>query len=251
MEIHYKKRRNNIIDTAYTSLALITGERGVVLPSAVANKIIRTNQPFLPVSIPRTIKNEIFMQTTPGTAAELYLPRLNTFKDTNRIIHRAQLRITQIPDANILVDKIFTPPAFLYLDLRDSTTAVRHKPVYIDLNPAFIYNPDNVPVNSYFPQEIDFGYYGGFIKKKTDVITGREITYYDFNVTRYIQRMVTTKTFNYELRLLAPYTIGYPQYTQVLQGYPNRLAHGRVKVGGTNGNYKMQMVIIWSKIKVQ
>lgn len=252
IEIHYRKKSNNVTDTTYTSLNLFTEDFGAIFPSAIANKVIRdySNVPFLPIPVPRVPADEIYLQTTPGTFTDLSLPGLNSFKDTNRIIHRAQLRIIQIPNPDIISDKKFTVPDFLYLDLKDITNAVDYKPVYFDLNPGLFYNPDNIPVNSYYPGEVQYGYFGGFAKLMTDPLTGRGINFYDFNITRYIQQMVTKHNINYDLRVFAPFRFNYRQYSPQVFGYPNNLAHGRVKVGGTNGNYKMQLVIIWSKIKV-
>lgn len=249
LEIHYRKRRNNVVDTLYTSLSFLPFSTGTALPSAVANKIKRDHSaaPFFSTP-PNVAKDEIYLQTTPGTFADLFVPRLNTYRDTNRIIHRAELRITQIPGPNVLPDRAFTPPSFLYLDLRDSTPDLKHKPIYFDLNPTAFYNPDNVPAGFFYPNVVEYGYFGGFATKNTDPFTGSEITQYTFNITRYLQRLVTKKSYNYNFRLSAPFSFSYPQYNPSTIGYPNELAKGRVKVGGTNGNYKMQLKVIWSRV---
>ena len=249
LEIHYRKRRNNVVDTLFTSLNFLPLTTPNASPSAVANKITREHNsaPFFSAP-PGVSQDEIYLQTTPGTFADLFIPRLATYRDTNRIIHRAELRITQIPGPNILLDKAFSPPSFLYLDLRDSTPELKHKPIYFDLNPTAFYNPDNDPAGFFYPSAIEFGYFGGFGRKNTDQITGREVTQYNFNITRYMQRLVTNRSYNYTFRLFAPYSFSYPQYSSRLFGYPNELANGRVKVGGTNGNYKMQLKVIWSRV---
>jgi hypothetical protein len=251
LEFHYRKRRSNIIDTTYSSLKLITSEMGSVAASATANKIIRTRA--LP-GVGGSSDNEIYLQTTPGTYARLRVPRLDTYRDTNRIIHRAQLRVLQIP-ADPITDNVFSPPTFLYLDLKDSGSIVKHKPLYLDLAPSSYYNPDRLPTSiyePYFPAAVEFGYYGGFVKTRTDPNSGAKQSYYDFNITRYLQRMLTsqapTKVPNYEMRLFAPYSFSYPQIDQAIIQYANNLAQGRVKVGGSAGSYKMQLVVIYSKV---
>lgn len=249
LEIYFRKRKNNIIDTVYTSLGFIASFTKTAQPSSAANKVKRdyNGTAFFPAQ-PLLLKDEIYLQATPGTFADLFIPRLQTYRDTNRIIHRAELRITQIPGPNMLLDKVLAPPSFLYLDLRDSTTAVKHKPVYFDLNPTVFYSPDNVPAGLFYPNNVEYGYFGGFAKKTIDPFTGNEVTQYTFNITRHMQKLVTQRGYNYNFRLFAPYSFSYPQYDRRFLGYPNELAHGRVKVGGTNGNYKMQLKVIWSKV---
>lgn len=249
LEIHFRKRRNNFIDTLFTSLSFLPSPTSTATTSAIANKIERdhSSAPFFgtPPNVPQ---DEIYLQTTPGTFADLFIPRLATYRDTNRIIHRAELRITQIPGPNILLDRAFAPPSFLYLDLRDSTPELKHKPIYSDLNPTAFYNPDNIPAGFFYPNVVEYGYFGGFSKKILEPFTGNEVTQYTFNITRYMQRLVSRRGFNYNFRLFAPYSFSYPQYNTRPLGYPNELAYGRVKVGGTNGNYKMQLRVIWSKV---
>lgn len=251
LEIHYRQRSNTVLDTTYTVLRLQSSILTSILPSAVANKVVRdyNGSPLLNNLTPG-VKNEIFLQTTPGTFAELSMPGLNIFRDTNRIIHRAQVRITQIPDLNNNLDKVFIAPNYLYLDLKDSSIPIKYKPIYFDLNPLANYFPDNVPRDAFFPGAVEFGYFGGFLKKKLDPSSGLEISYYDFNITRYMQQLVTRHGTNYDFRVFAPYSFSYPQYSPRNIGYPNNLGYGRVRVGGTNGNYKMQLSIIWSQVKV-
>ena len=249
LEIHFRKRRNNIIDTVFTSLGFLPTSTNTALPSAVANKIKRDHSgtPFFSTP-PSKPKNEIYLQTTPGTFAEVFIPRLDTYRDTNRIIHRAELRITQIPGPNVLPDKALKPPSFLYLDLKDSTPPLKHKPIYFDLNPTAFYNPDNIPAGFYYPNVVEFGYFGGFARKTIEPFTGNEVSQYTFNITRYMQRLVSQRGFNYTFRVFAPYSFSYPQYNQRPFAYPNELANGRVVVGGSNGNYKMQLKVIWSRV---
>ena len=241
LEIHYRYKNGGATDTAYTSFKLNSSTFGTatVTPSATANNIIR-NRSGYPISNPAS--TDIYLQTTPGSYANLIIPQLDTL--SNRIVHKAEIIIEQIPDA---LNKIYTAPGFLYLDLKDTGTTVKWKPVYFDLNPAAAYNPDNL--TSFFPGNgIDFLYYGGYVRNKTDQF-GNAIKYYNFNITRHIQQIVTKHTTNYQLRLFAPYEVKYPQYSPQSIPFNNRLAYGRVKVGsGTNANYRMRLRIIYSKI---
>ncbi|WP_462219002.1 DUF4270 family protein [Ferruginibacter sp.] len=248
LEIHYKRKIGAVIDTTYSlfKLSNFSNATAAIRPSSTANNIIRNRSGF-PVSNPPA--SEIYLQTTPGTYANLKIPSLGTL--SNRIIHRAEIIIEQVP-FNTQTDGYFSAPDYLYLDLKDSSTSPtfpeKWKPLYFDLNPNTAYDPDS-KVNTYFPGGgIDFLYYGGYARNKKDVF-GNPIKYYNFNITRYVQQIVTKHTNNYTLRLQAPYNLIYPQYLPNYIPYNNRLAYGRVKVGsGTNLNYKMRLRIVYSKI---
>jgi hypothetical protein len=192
----------------------------------------------------------LYLQTSPGTFALLNIPALSSLN--NRIIHRAEITIEQIPSSNpvaVALDNILLPPSYLYLDLKDTGTVntYGYKPIYKDLNPNSFYNPDNnvsfLPPNGV--NGIDFGYFGGYLRKKTDQL-GNTVHYYTFNISRYVQDIVTRGNYNFPLRIYAPYNLNY-------YGFPfpfrNSLANGRIKVGnGNNANYKMRLRIVYSKI---
>ncbi len=237
LEIHYRKKNGAVIDTTYFSFKVSVSNANGVKLSATANKIVRNRPPF-------TSPNEIYLQTTPGTYANLSIPSLATL--SNRIVHRAEIIVEQIPDA---VNPLLSVPDFLYLDLKDTGTIDRWKPIYLDLNPAVSYNPDNISVYGFLTNSgVDLSYFGGFDRDKKDPFGSGIIKYYNFNITRYVQQMVTRHTSNYAMRLYAPYNLKYPQYNFVAP-YFNRLASGRVKVGGgNNANYTMRLRIVYSKI---
>jgi hypothetical protein len=160
---------------------------------------------------------------------------------TNRIIHRAEIIVEQI--AGSTGNDVFSAPQYLYLDLIDSGNTRKYKPIYYDLNNTQSYDPDNFI--SFFPtQGIDQNYFGGFKRVMEDGLGIR--AYYNFNVTRYVQSLVTKGGINYNFRLFAPYNIYY--YGLKLP-YKNNLAYGRVKIGnGNNAKYRLRMRIIYSKI---
>lgn len=258
LEVHFKKKTKDTgkLDTVYTSFTIATADGASMIPSSTANYIKRD---YTGSEVANPDPTAIYLQTGPGTFANLRFPGLNAFKDTNRIIHRAQISIEQIPEDDRL-DSIFSVPPYMYLDLVDTPSgANRWKPIYYDLNPNIRYNPDDKTGFGYFPNsgEIDYGYFGGYARKKTNAL-GDQVYYYDINVTRYLQQMVTDKTPNYTMRLFPGFRVQYPQYPSVFfptNGLPldNPLAFGRIKVKG--GNYpdpdkkvKMRMTVIWSKI---
>jgi hypothetical protein len=115
---------------------------------------------------------------------------------------------------------------------------------------ATSYDPDFRSGLPFFPTGgVDFAYFGGYLRNKTDQ-SGRNIKYYELNLTKYVQQLVTKRAPNYRFRLYAPYTIIYPQYYPFTYSYGNRLASGRVKLGGgKHPTARMKMVVIYSKLK--
>lgn len=241
LEVHYRKKNGGAVDTTFTSFKVLTTAGTSTTVSKTVDNIVRNRTGF-PVSAPPS--DYIYLQSTPGTYANLTIPALDTL--SNRIVHRAEIIIEQVPD-NIFLDSAFSAPDFLYMDLVD-TGALKWKPIYFDLNPTAFYDPD-YKTASYFPSGgIDYFYHGGFARYKKDVF-GSTIRTYNFNITRYVQQIVTKHTANYTLRLAAPYTFSYPQYYAGNVSGNNRLAKGRVRVGsGTNANYRMRLHIVYSKI---
>ncbi len=244
LEVHYRRKNGAHLDSVYTSFYMVSVASPAInlTRSASANYIAR-NRAGTPSASPSP--GEIYLQAQPGTYANLSIPGLTGY--SNRIVHRAELIIESIPDP---LDGIMKPPAYMYLDLKDSVniTPPHYKPVYFDLNPSYAYNPDGA--TSFFPSGgIDFGYYGGFARGKVGP-TGEQITYYNINISRYIQNMVKTGGYNYGFRLFPAYSFKYPQYNSGYITYANRVADGRVRVGdGTNPLYKMRLRVVYSVLK--
>jgi Domain of unknown function (DUF4270) len=240
LEVHYRKRNAGKVDTVFSSFRMVTSGSNSVRLSAAANNVTRNRSGF-PVENPTA--GELYLQTTPGTYVNLNIPEIGTL--SNRIIHRAEIIIQQIPNHPIY-DTMFRVPDYLYLDLVDTSATPNWKPIYYDLNPNTFYDPD-LPL-SMFPNQIDYLYYGAYRKDKLDQF-GNPIRYYNINVTRHMQRIVTNHTPNYTFRLFAPYVINYPKFPFGVIPYPNNIALGRAKIGsGTNPNYKMILRYIYSKI---
>lgn len=250
LEIHYRiKVPGNKIDTTFESFILNTSS--VSKMSATAN-LIKRDRAGTPSTAPSS--DEIYLQTQPGTFATIEVPELNNYP--NRIIHRAELVVKQIPE-NPLFDTLYSPPRYLYLDLKEPGTSLpaKYKPIYIDLNPSSPYDPDYSGTSVYFPAAgVDLTYYGGYERKMVGPAASM-ITYYNINITRYLQKMVKEQSTNYIMRLFPAFNIRYSQYqgkTNYVSNiaYANSAARGRIKIGsGTNQNYKMYIRIIYSNIK--
>jgi len=251
LEVHFRKRNKGIVDTTYQALHL--GTYGLPpsakqpAQSSIANKIVR-DRSGASMSFPTA--DELYLQTTPGSYVNLSIPGLSGL--SNRIIHRAELVIQQIPNIPSL-DEALSVPSFLYLDLRDTTLTENWKPIYYDLNSGLPYDPDTQLGYGYLPSTIDYLTFGGFRRAGIDKF-GNANKYYNFNISRYVQQIVTKHYPNYPMRLYAPYEVYYPQlgnatYPATKLQYGNKLAAGRVKIGsGSNANYKMYLRIIYSNL---
>lgn len=247
LEVHYRRKNAGKIDTVYSSFKFrsTTASDSSIYRSVYANYINRSRSGSLSEN---PLPGELYLQGQPGTYAELKIPQLTGY--TNRIVHRAEIIVEQINDPTDIFANFFVPPTFLYLDLKDSASPVKYKPIYYDLAPGQYYNPDDVTGYSVYPASgPDFSYFGGFKRAKTGPF-GESMYYYNINVTRYIQRMVTDQSRNYDMRLWPAYSFKYPQYSSQYYGYNNSVALGRIRVGnGDNPNYRMRIRIVYSKIK--
>jgi hypothetical protein len=243
LEVHYRKKNGGKVDSVYSSLRLNPSREDGVANKPVSNtsNYISRGRAGFPVSNPAA--TEHYLQTAPGTYVNLNIPALATL--SNRVIHRAEIIVEQIP-TNTVTDEKLSSPNFLFLDLKDTGTT-KWKPVYFDLNTSEIYNPDNVA--NYIPSQINYQYFGGYRRSKTDPLTGNLIKYYTFNISRYVQQIVTEHTPSYNMRLYAPFNLNYPQHSFTFIPFGNNIAFGRVRIGsGSNPNYRLRLRIVWSKL---
>ncbi len=210
-----------------------------------ANNIVRTRGASEIVSVANKNSNPlgdnfIYVQTTPGSGAMLNIPGLSVL--SNRIIHRAELIVEQATPTAL--DKILTPPPFLFIDLQDSANGSFH-PVPCDFNTV-----DGQP---------DIGTYGGF-RTVVKNAAGDSVSRYTFVISRYVQKIVTNKKPNLLLRLMAPNYVrtAAPYYDQCnlpiqqLLFALNNIAYGRIKLVGGNATStqvnRIRLRIIYSKI---
>ncbi len=247
LEVYYRREKfgNGATDTTRTNLTVNFNDFGSVLPSATSNYVQRA----FTSNVTNPAPEHRYLVTGPGTYVNLDIPGLATFE--NRIIHRAEIYIEQSPD-NPIYDSIFSPPSYLYLDLKD-TGNTKWKPIYFDLNPQTPYDPDYKIANlPYYPggSGVDFTYFGGFRRTRYNYLN-QKVAYYTINIARYVQQTVTKGTPNYQLRLFPAYNLFYPQYINAsIIPYYNPLAMGRIRIN--SGEHpddlkKMRLVIISSK----
>lgn len=241
MEVHFRRKKEGstatTVDTTFNSFFVSSFTSTNLTKSATANYIHRdyTGSEILAGGS----NQSIYIQTAPGTFANLRIPELSTFP--NSVIHLAEL----IVEGNENINLTYPAPDFLYLDAKDTGTAVRYQPIPLDLNPNSFYDPTSTGATVYPSAGIDFNHFGGPKLSKFDQ-SGNPINYYRFNIGRYVQNVVTNGALNYQLRLYAPYNIYYNTY-----GIPfsNRLAFGRIKLGdGNNATHKLRLRVVYSKI---
>ena len=171
--------------------------------------------------------DKIYLQSAPGSYVSIKIPQLDTF--SNKVIHRAELVATKIPS---LSDNVFSPPSRLMLDRTNKFT------------------PDTV-----FMLEKDltmdaagnFGFFafGGTLRPDNT---------YRFNISRYVQSIITKHEPNDTLRLYAPlratvFNSNFKSYISV--PVIGAIAKGRVVLGG--GTYadpaaRLRLRIIYSNL---
>jgi hypothetical protein len=216
LEIYYRKKAKGAttIDSTYSSFRLNPLN---LTNSAVSNtsNYIQRNRSAIMLNPPA---GEHYLQAAPGSFVNLNIPGLATL--SNRVVHRAEIIVEQIP-TNPVLDEKLSVPNFLYLELKDTGTTAKWKPVYYDLNTSANYDPDYkngayfLPLSGGSNADINFIYFGGFRRSKPDVFAGGQNTYFNFNITRYVQQIVTSHTRSYDMRLSVPFNLNYKQYSPV------------------------------------
>jgi Domain of unknown function (DUF4270) len=231
------KNSSGTIDTTFTGFGhygarLPYTSRPTVFSVGQANIVQRTPGgnylSYLNNGLPQD--DRIFLQSSPGSYAHLYIQALDTFK--NAVIHKAEIIVTPIASAQ---SNIFTYPTALILD--NVNTA---------MDTAFTFDNDmGIALSSATSFTYAFSSFGGLIKSDST---------YRFNIARYVQSIVTKKTPNRKLRIYAPVRAFLYSPTSGITGrmfINDRVAHGRIAIAG--GNYvdapkRLRMRIVYSKL---
>ena len=180
----------------------------------------------------------VYIINTPGSYATIKIPALKDL--SNRIIHRAELIVEEVYSPS---DNTFIPPDGLMLDVYDSTLG-DYKFIPYDFNPDA-----NGNVNP------SFGLYG----QKTVDGVGNPIKVWKFDITRYVQNILTKQEPLHDFRLFTTQSQVERLQASVLTntgGYRfasvnvnQRYVFGRVRVGGGNHvSQKMRLRLVYSKI---
>jgi hypothetical protein len=171
--------------------------------------------------------DKIYLQSAPGSYVAIKIPKLDTFSD--KIVHRAELFAAKIPSAG---DQIFTPPSRLMLDRTNKLTP----------DTAFMFPLDLVTdVNG----GVGFAAFGGTLRSDNT---------YRFNISRYVQGILTKHEPNDTLRLYAP--LRTTLFNSAFNGrltipVIQAIAKGRVVLGGgthSDSATRLKLRIIYSDL---
>lgn len=171
--VYFRSTVNNVTDT--TSATFVHSAYSQI------NSIQRTAGGQFLANLNALNPQQLYVQSSPaGSYIGIKIPGLDAFP--NKVIHRAEIIAYKVPDATG-VDNIFTPPSRLLLDRRVPSSAS---------DSAYSFEND-LQVGS--DGSLNFAAFGGTLG--TD-------NAYRFNITRYVQGIVTRKERNDSLRLYAP-----------------------------------------------
>ena len=240
LAIYYKYTKGGQVDTAVNYFLFKPGF------SANHNYVKRdfSGKELLTNSNTPGEDDPIYLINTPGSYATVKIPALRDM--SNRIINRAELIVEQVYDPS---NKTFTYPEALMLDVYDSTLKA-YKFVPFDFYP----DPESLRSGLGIPNA-SFGLYG----KNTVDGAGNPIKVWKFNITRYVQNVLTKQEPLHDLRLyitknangrlrqgVLTNTGGYALVDILVNPY---FAFGRVKVGGGNHpTQKLRLRLVYTKL---
>lgn len=185
----------------------------------------------------------VYVQSSPGTMVKVKIPGLKNF--ANKLVHRAELIAEQVPtEAPTALEKHLLPPNYLFLSAYDNASPLLR----------------TVP-NDYLGSSDATSFYrfGGQLMYKTS--QGVEnIATYNFNVSRYVQGVISRKDSMFDFRIIAPvndsvrFVPPHPSNNMSSIDYlssalGNSPATGRVRLGGGNhSKFKMRLRIYYSDL---
>ena len=226
---YYRVKNNNVItDTLVAQFGFFTYNY------TNANRVVRTaaNGYSTYLNNNNASDDKLYIQSSPGSMATIRIPGLQGL--SNRLIHRAEL-IFDILDN--IPEPVFGKPVSLFLDADDTA------------NKRILAIPYDFSYQDKFQQTV-----GGYAQNNQ----------YVFNISRYVQSIVTRGEKNFTLRLSAPFRTNATQVfldgTTITPAPPVTLsglsinpsiAAGRVILsGGTYANpaKRARLRIVYSKI---
>ncbi len=239
LTVYYKaKSMNGVVDSPLVANFSFRNFRNI---NSIERNTAGTE--YANAMMPGTASDEkVYVATSPGSYGTIKIPNLQDL--SNRVIHRAELIVTPVTPPGTP----YQEPYYLFLDAWDSTANLP-KTIQND----FTYNQQTGQYNQLL--------FGGFL------VRGQ----YVFDLSRYVQGIVTRKEKSYTLRIYAPYKTqavyipqgiadNYPPSSVIgldtsyrktgSQLYLNpQIGYGRTVLGGgTHPTSKMRLRIIYSKI---
>lgn len=223
LTVYYQVRKNGTIDTTSVDFLHSTGGQ--------ANTIRRTPAGGWDSYLANAGSDDdlLYIPGTPGSYGLLRIPALDTFR--NVVVHRAEIIATPIRSAN---DGTFPHQQALFLD-RVSATG----------DSALSFDSDMALSNNFSNYTYEINSFGGLIKSDST---------YRFNLSRYVQSMVTKRTTNYKLRLYTPvrtfiFSPGYGASNQIY--VTDQPGYGRMVLAGgsyVNPAKRLRMRLVYSKL---
>ncbi len=221
LSIYMRYMKSGVADTSVVNFALSNS-------SGLSNSIVHdygSSEVANHLSQPASGDSLVFIQTSPGSYALLTIPALSGL--SNRVINSAEIIVDQVYSTDSY-NNIFTPPANLYVELKD----------------PFINNGEYIPIPCDFSAselQNGFQYMGGQMINTTNS-SGQSIAEYHLNITRYVQSIVTKGKQDFTLKLSAPhYVTNTATYLDwcgqgigPFSSKRNSIADGRVELNGTN-----------------
>lgn len=229
LRIYYRFRKGGLMDT--TSKVFVTNNG---IPGAAANQIVRTytgSESVAHMGLKPRGDSLVYLQAAPGTYSMLRIPGLDEFKQKkgNVMVHLAELSMQEVVTPGRRTN-IFQTPEYMYAEMYDSI-GKRFLPFLSD---GFI--------NGKFESFI-FGGQRKFLSNNS----GQNLSAYNMNLTRYLQGIITRNNPNFQLRLMAPYSLRYEDL--FITFALNNLSRGNVVLGGGNhSSKKMKFRVVYSKL---
>jgi len=172
--------------------------------------------------------DKIYLQSAPGSYVSIKIPSLDGFE--NKVIHRAEIVAQKIPSMS---DDVFTVPSQLMLDRRNKSAP----------DTAFMLQNDLVAGSN---GTIGFSVFGGTLLSDNT---------FRFNISRYVQSLVTKHVPNDTLRIYAPLRTDLfnSNFNTYLKNIPviSAIAKGRVVLGGgsyADSTMRLRLRIIYSDL---
>jgi uncharacterized protein DUF4270 len=170
--------------------------------------------------------DKIYLQSAPGSYASIKIPQLDTF--SNKVIHLAEIVATRVPSAG---GDLFSTPVQLMLDhinKSGDTIFMMHQDLIVSASGS-----------------IGFPAFGGRLHADDT---------YRFNISRYVQGIVTRHEANDTLRIYAPLRTNVYNSalrTKITIPVIDAIAKGRVVLGGgtyTDSTSRLRLRIIYSNL---
>ncbi|MBN9349125.1 MAG: DUF4270 family protein [Chitinophagaceae bacterium] len=190
------------------------------------------------LSQPSTGDSILYIQSTPGSYALLKIPGLNGFP--NSVINQAQIIAEQVYEPSATP---FSVPRQLFIEIADPSNPGQYKLVPCDFTMTEL--------------QSGFSHFGGRPKTITNN-SGQLVAQYNFDVSRYIQSIVTRGATNAVIKLSAPFYIQNTTAAYVdtcdnpislFSFNTNNIGEGGVKLNGTNVTpTHIRLRVVYSKL---